>query len=363
MKVCAHALPEPRTMVGGLAAGHSRGELWVSVGGSSTLLWRFDPDRGGFEPEPAGGHLRGCSYIHRSLVVAADGSLYVAANRLPSLWPQPGRRMSARALPPRLFQAGLRLLMTAQKIGERISSSRIVRRHADGHWERYADVRMFSIDLAWDASRGQILRLSPKGVTVPEPSGTESTLLPSAKGFVHELAVGPGGELVTSDANGIVFVADAKGTRVQVGNIEDLGSDRRAAPGIDGLLFVPPGLLVGGTRNRARPFVLDLNDRRLHLLEPLSVAPRASAFCSTPAGRVFFVAGVGRAVLYELDVMQRRVRECAALEANGIVCHHIHDLVSLPDGRLFAGEFFPLDVTEPPWPSRDCMLWEIRLGE
>ncbi len=32
-----------------------------------------------------------------------------------------------------------------------------------------------------------------------------------------------------------------------------------------------------------------------------------------------------------------------------------------PDGRLWAGEFYPLDVPEPQPPARPCRLWEIEL--
>ena len=71
------------------------------------------------------------------------------------------------------------------------------------------------------------------------------------------------------------------------------------------------------------------------------------------------VAGVGEVGLYRIEPASNTVESVGRTCTEDVGCHHIHDLVWTPDGRLWGGEFYPLDVPEPPWPNRPCRLWEI----
>jgi hypothetical protein len=300
------------------------------------------------------GLLDGYSYIHRSIVAAPDGRLYVGATWVCGA----GAPVEVSGpLPAGNFVGALALL---RWFGRFVTSCRIIVREPDGLWRLLADHPYISVDLAWDTARGRLLRVSQGGITCPAAS-CEARLVPPFAGFVHALAVGPGGELLSSDGDGGLLLLDSKGDRIRLGSLEDDTGKIRAAPGIDGLVAAGPHHLVGGTRNLARPFVVDLRGPSLRVLPPSAAAPRASAFCRLPDGKVLFATGVGHVELFRLDPEESAPEPLGVLAAEGIGCHHVHDLAVTADGRILAGEFFPLDVRDPPWPKRECYLWEIDL--
>ncbi len=132
-------------------------------------------------------------------------------------------------------------------------------------------------------------------------------------------------------------------------------------PGVDGLAYSGGRYLVGGSRNRARPFIIDLQSRKLTLLPPVATGPRASGLAEAADGAVWMAAGVGEVGLYRIDPVAGTVEHRGVLRTAEARCHHIHDLAFTPDGRLWAGEFYPLDVPEPAPPARPCREWEIEL--
>jgi hypothetical protein len=356
VQVRTHALPAKYTMVGGLALDPASGSLFVGLANNTDFVARFDTQSGSFLTEAAAPLLKGYSYVHRSIVPAPDGRVYVGVTWVASVKPGRGRPVP---FSPGAFGAVFSMM---RFFGGMLSQCRILRREADGTWATFADGKGMSGDLHWDPVRRQLMRLTAKGVMAFAEDGRESLVAPSMKGFVHEMVTGPKGELILTDAEGNVYLVDQQGGKIKLGNLEDEGGEDKAAPGIDGIVRVGEHFLVGGTRNRARPFVIDLRVPSLQLLPPCPTAPRASAFAVAPDGTVLFAAGVGTVGIYRIDPARAEVTALGKLVANGVACHHLHDLVVVPDGRIFGGEFYPLDVPKPPWPDRECLLWEIVPG-
>ena len=354
MEVKKHSLPDRNSMIGGLAYDPRVNCVWLGLANSLDFVTRYDLGGNAFVAEQANAHLSGYSYIHRSLVPAPDGRLYCGVSWVLGAAPKPTK---PTPLSPGGFGA---VLAMVRYLGGLLSTCRILYRESDGSWHRLADGKTMSADLHWDPTRRKLLRLSAQGISGFGETGVEEMIAPTLKGFVHELCVGPGGELVQVDDEGDCFLLDASAkNKVKLGSLQDTSEDAHAAPGIDALVAVGPHLLVGGTRNRARPFVIDLRVPSLQLLPPVPTAPRASAFAVSPSGKVYFAAGVGEVGLYALDPEKSTVEAIGRIAADGVPCHHLHDLVITQDGRLFGGEFFPLDVPRPPWPDRPCYLWEM----
>lgn len=356
MQVKTHRLPGPYTMVGGLVHDPLTDSLFIGLANNADFVARFDLKSSSFQTEPAAAHLEGYSYVHRSLVAAPDGRVYAGVTWVAGVKPAQGKPVP---FSPGGFGAVLSMM---RWFGGMLSSCRILRRESDGTWAPFADGRTMSADLHWDPVRQKLLRLSARGVSAFAEDGSEDLVAPTMKGFVHELATGPRGEIVMTDPDGHVYLVDRKLGKVQLGNLDDEGDDPRAAPGIDGLVAVGEHFLVGGSRNRARPFVIDLRVPALSVLPPCSTGPRASAFAAAKDGTVLFAAGVGTVGIYRLNPERGEVTTLGKLSADGVACHHLHDILVLPDGRIFGGEFFPLDVPRPPWPDRECLLWEIVPG-
>lgn len=354
MNVQTHPLPAPAAMIGGLARDPGGKCLWLGLAGVPGMVARFDLDSRVVVTEDIEGLFAGYSYVHRSIVPAPDGSLFVGATWLMGIQPT-GER-------PKPFKpGGFSAVLTVMRwLGSMLSSCRIIKRSPSGEWSKVADARYMSADLLWDDRKSRLLRLMPRGLMAHGDEG-ESLVAPSQGGFVHQAAMGAQGQTLGCNDDGIVFLRNEDGRQLRLGDLGDVSSSQRAAPGIDGLIRVGEHHLVGGTRNRARPFVVDLRAPSLTVLQPLPTAPRLSALAAGPDGKVYFASGVGKVGLYQLDVQSLQVRPLMALEAMTGLCHHIHDMVCLPDGRIFMGEFYPLDVPEPPWPNRPCALWEVSL--
>lgn len=353
MRVKIHRLPNKFTMVGGLGLDERTGTLWLGLANNAEYIARFDLKTGELATERVSDMLAGYSYVHRSMVAAPDGSVYAGVSWLRGIKPREDR-------PVPFSPGGFNVVLTMMRFfGRFLSGFRVLRRSPEGVWGPFADGSLMSADLHWDACRNKLTRLSVRGVSEFSETGHESLVHRSMKGFIHELATGPRGEVVLSDPDGDVFLIDAKGQRIKLGSVEDSADDAHAAPGIDGLIAAGPHFLVGGTRNRARPFIIDLRVPSMQLLPPVPTAPRASAFALGPDGRVTFAAGVGNVGLYRLDPERAEVTTLGKLTWESTGCHHLHDLVVTADGRIFGGEFFPLDVPKPPWPDRECYLWEI----
>jgi len=275
MQIKVHPLPEKSAMIGGLAADSDGRALWVGLAGTPRMVWRFDTATGEFACEPVDGLLRDYSYVHRSVVSAPDGRLFVGATWIAGIDPTRDR--------PRPFSSGnfIAALALVRWFGRMLASCRILCRQTDGSWSKVADRRHMSVDLAWDADSGRLLRWSPLGVTTVE-EGSESTVLKPLKGFVHQLAVGPGGEHLLADEEGGLYLQQPRSLRIRLGSLEDEIGRSRAAPGIDGLIAAGPHHFVGGTRNCARPFVVDLRVPSLRLLAALPTGPRWSGRCKPP---------------------------------------------------------------------------------
>jgi len=357
MEITCHDLPVPRGMVGGLAADPARGCLWVGLAGDGRMLWRYDVQTGRFHQEPLGDLSSGYSYIHRSIVV--DGErLFVGLTWILGVKPDGVR---PNPLTPTLFA---KLLGFLRWTGFLIARSRVLEREDDGRWKVVRNGPFMSIDLASHQER--LYRLSPKGVVEVSYSG-EGVIVPSRGGFVHALEIGPAGEVLVSDSTGEVSLQTDK-VRHILGNLKDIGTGlthdpKRATPGIDGITCVGDRYLIGASRNKARPFIVDIEQMSWRLLSGLAHAPRASAVVAASATSAFIASGVGRVGLYRIHADRgdaTAIESLGEIESDGTRCHHLHDLVVWPDGRIFGGEFFPLDVPEPPWPDRPCKLWEIR---
>ena len=354
MQVKVHELPDRRAMVGGLAYDAVHQCVWLGLGNSHDFVTRFDLSTSAFLAESVGAQLEGWSYVHRSLVPMLDGRLYLGASWVFGAKPRPEK---PGPLSPGGFGAVLGLV---RWMGGLLSKCKVMVRETDGTWKPFAEARTMAADLAWDAVRRRLLRLSARGVTAFSEDGkTEELVAASPGGFSHGLALGPAGELVLVDGQGVAYLQDVKGGRIKLGSLADDDATARATPGIDALVRVGDHFLVGGTRNRVRPFVIDLRVPALRVLPPVQTGPRASAFAVSQSGKVYFAAGVGNVGLYRLDPEQGSVDALGQVTANGVACHHLHDLVVTADGRLFGGEFYPLDVPQPPWPERDCYLWEM----
>ncbi|MBI2060849.1 MAG: hypothetical protein HYT87_13865 [Nitrospirae bacterium] len=355
MKVKAHPLPEKRAMIGGVAASKS-GHVWVSLSNTPRHLWRFDPNSGSFEHDAAGGLLKGAIYIHRSIVETPDGETYVAATRMMG----GGLYMARAHRGPFSTRSFLTLFASARWFGRRFMSACLIKRDAAGQWELVGKYPFLQIDLSWDAPRKRFVRLSPDGILFIDDQGRSAGSIPSLKGFVHQACAGPQGDVLLSDTRGDAFLMDSSGRSERLGSLEDGFVGESAAPGIDGLVFAPPHYLVGGTRNRARLFVVDLERRTLRLLPSGHASTRASGLCVGAKGEVYAATGVGKVDLVRIDPASAKVDVLGRISANGVDCHHLHDL-ACAGGKIIGGEFYPFDVARPPWPKRDCLLWEMEV--
>lgn len=354
MKIRTHLLPVTRAMIGGLASDPINNCLWLGLGGSPRFVWRFDLATRTFHPEIPDALTAGYSYVHRSIVPRLDGTVNIGLTWVMGIKP--------RGRPPQPFSPGAfaRVINVSRVIGSLMTGCRILERAPSGVWSKVRDGRFMSIDLLWDAPRERLLRLMPRGVNQIDASG-ETTLFPAIDGFVHELAMTPGGQTFLSDGTGNLWLTDPHHGRISLGPLDDLDGTEKAMPGVDGLIHLPPRYMVGGTRNRARPFVIDLETSRLTLLDPTPSAPRASALAASTDGTAYMASGVGTVELHRIHPDPARVETLGRIQTADFPCHHLHDMVQTPDGRLFGGEFYPLDVPHPPWPERDCVLWEIEL--
>lgn len=354
VQVKSHALPDRHAMVGGLAYDAVNGCVWLGLGNSHDFVTRFDLGTDAFVAETAGAQLKGWSYVHHSVVPMLDGRVYLGVSWVLGAKPRPTK---PGPLSPGAFGA---VLGAVRWLGGLLSKCKIMVRETDGTWKPFAEGPSMCADLAWDAVRGRLLRLNARGIHAFAADGaSESVVAASMNGFAHQLTVGPRGELILVDQQGNAHLQDPKGARLKLGSLGDDDAQALAAPGIDALVRVGDHFLVGGTRNRVRPFVIDLRVPALRVLPPVQTGPRASAFAVSTSGKVYFAAGVGQVGLYRLDPESGDVESLGPVVANGVPCHHLHDLVITRDGRLFGGEFYPLDVPRPPWPSRDCYLWEM----
>lgn len=354
MQVKIHELPDRQAMVGGLAYDAVTQCVWLGLGNSHDFVTRFDLASSAFVAESAGKQLEGWSYVHHSVVPTLDGRVYLGASWVLGAKPRPTK---PGPLSPGAFGA---VLGAVKWLGGLLSRCKVMVRETDGTWKPFAEGPSMCADLAWDAVRRRLLRLNARGIWAFSEDGAREELVAAPmNGFAHQLAVGPRGELVLVDAQGDAHLQYTDGKRLKLGSLGDADASAMAAPGIDALVRVGDHYLVGGTRNRVRPFVIDLRVPALRVLPPVETGPRASAFAVSSSGKVYFAAGVGKVGLYRLDPELSTVESLGQVVANGVACHHLHDLAITPDGRLFGGEFYPLDVPTPPWPSRDCYLWEM----
>lgn len=354
MKIRTHPLPVPRAMIGGLTADPVNDCLWLGLGGSPRMIWRFDLATRSFHDETPSDLTSGYSYVHRSVVARPDGTVNVGLTWVMGIKPK-GR-------PPQPFSPhGFgRVIGFMRRMGNFFAGCRILERDRAGRWSKVRDGRFMSVDLVWDGPRERLLRLTPRGANQIDSHG-ETPVFHAAEGFVHKLAISGSGQGLFSDDAGDAWIHDPHRGRIPLGSLRDVAAPghAQAVPGIDGAIALGSHYFVGGTRNHARPFVVDLRNHTLTLLGPTATAPRLSAITAAPDGSAYLASGVGRVELHRLDPGPARVTSLGQLQTPDHPCHHLHDLVQAPDGRLFGGEFFPLDVPDPPWPSRECQLWEI----
>ena len=341
-------------MIGGLAYQASHRQLWLGLLGGPDMVVTYGLDKRQFEPvEGLAPLTKGFSYVHRSIAIEEE-SVTIGLTKVLGIRPGGIRPVPVSS---RSFSLIFKLLSW---VGPLIGSCRIVQRKTGGSWHKVSTGSLLSIDICPSDDPGSYYRLSPKGIYRIE-NGLDRLVLPGRGGFVHRLQMGPKDSFIISDPKGGLFLASPSDKPVFLTQMDDRTETDQATPGVDGIALVQNRWFVGGSRNRASLFVVDLKTKSLKWLEEIEHRPRASAFVASN-GDAYVATGVGKVGLYRIGPEKGTIEKLGTLVSeDGIQCHHLHDLVISEDGRIWGGEFFPIDVAHPPWPKRSCRLWEIEL--
>lgn len=326
------------------------------------LLWYFDPATNQLRPSGAEKVFQDCLYIHRSMLTDSYGVTFAGATWVspdPHEPDQPGKLPAGMTLVQGPFLQ--RLVRDSAVEDLAVTHGRVARRNDDGSWELAGLCPGLCSDLAWDPAAERMLRLSPRGIS--EALGTSAPILCHLPGFIHQLAVSSDGRILMSDEESVLWLYDGPAfeRRRAVGRVEDFNDGpNKATPGIDACLYIAEhNCFVGGTRNLAKLFVFYLDNHELVQFDVAPYQPRLTAITVSDDGMIYFAAGVGNVCLFRFDLRSQAVLQLGEVVHDSVRCHHIHDLVMTNDGRLFAGESYPLDVFEPRRPDRPPFLWEI----
>ncbi|MEE9218201.1 MAG: hypothetical protein V3U98_03955 [Acidobacteriota bacterium] len=367
---------DPPDLAGGgfISALHanSDGALYLGLTGAKEVLWRYDIGKRRALPLGMSWLCPGAHMVHRSLTEDPQGNLYVGTSRL--RWALP------KAIAPHAGHTGRRSFMFAMRWVDRLGSIAAVSELFILHRAGRDIVPLFRglpgliTAMAWhEPTRSLLILTGGVRLWAYRPGeGAPVQIAFLGPHFHHAIGIDASGR-VWGLARGRVLASiephlpvkgggQLRALRRATGTLPHPQPDRGlAASGIDAWALAPDGSMFGGLREDGSIFTLDPGSGASARLGKPAPEPRLSGMCAAPDGAIYLAAGLGRVTLHRIPPGGRMEPLGPLVDSDGTSCHHVHDLVAVGPGHLFAGEFYPLDTPRPAPPARPGCLWEIKI--